>query len=99
MQDTLFTWDALLTMGGASLLTFFVVQYTKVLVDRWFKGMPTDIYAVLIAWIVLTLAQLAVGASWSDWRLYMLALANAFLVAAAAGQMQNKALKPPGSKS
>ncbi len=34
MQDAFFTWEALSAMGGASLLTFFIVQYTKVLADR-----------------------------------------------------------------
>ena len=85
-------------MGGASLLTFFVVQYTKAFADRLWKRLPTDIYAVAVAWWILVLAQLATGAPILDWRIYALALANAFLVAAAAGQMQNKALKPPGEK-
>jgi hypothetical protein len=97
VQDgQLFTWEALSAMGGASLLTFFVVQYTKALIDRWAKWLPTDLYAVAVAFMVLLLAQLALGADSGDWRVYVLALANAFLVAAAAGQMHNKALKPPG---
>lgn len=98
MDGQLFTWQALSAMGGASLLTFMVVQYTKVLVDRWAKWLPTDVYAVSVAWIVLTVAQVAAGATWTDWRLYVLSLANAFLVAAAAGQLHNKALTPPGAK-
>lgn len=93
----LFTWDALGTMAGASLLVYFVVQYTKKLLDKFVPWLPTDLYAVIVAWIVLTLTQLAIDASrFLDWRVYVLSLANAFLVAAAAGQMQNKALKPPG---
>lgn len=98
MDSQLFTWEALSAMGGASLLTFFIVQYTKTLVDRFAKWFPTDIYAVLVAFIVLVAAQLAVGANGLDWRIYGLAFANAFLVAAAAGQMNNKAIKPPGTK-
>jgi hypothetical protein len=94
----LFTWAALLTIGGASLLTFYIVQYTKVLVDRltarW--GIPTDVYAVLIAWLVLLAAQFATGSPMGDWRIYFLAFANAFLVAAAAAQMQIKSINPPG---
>ncbi|WP_127531182.1 hypothetical protein [Paenibacillus kobensis] len=89
----LFNWEALSAMGGASLLTYFVVAYSKTLLKR----LPTDILAVIIAWVILTLAQLASGASAMDWRLYALSFANAFLVAAAAGQMQNKALSPPGT--
>ncbi|WP_018752160.1 hypothetical protein [Paenibacillus sanguinis] len=98
MEDgQLFTWDALGTMAGASLLVYFVVQYTKGIIDRFARWLPTDIYAVLTAWIVLSLAQLAMGdADAADWRVYVLAFANAFLVAAAAGQMQHKAINPPG---
>jgi hypothetical protein len=96
MDGQLFTWEALSAMGGASLLTFFVVQYTKVLVDRFASWLPTDLYAVFVAFIVLLLAQLALGADAGDWRIYVLSLANGFLVAAAAGQMQRKAVDPPG---
>ncbi|WP_240353355.1 hypothetical protein [Cohnella algarum] len=97
-EGQLFTWASLSAIGGASLLTFFVVQYTKELVDRYAKRLPTDLYAVLVAFVILLLAQLANGANAGDWRVYVLALANGFLVAAAAGQIQNKALHPPGAK-
>lgn len=92
----LFTWEALSAMGGASLLTFFIVQYSKNLVDRFADWLPTDLYAVLVSFIVLSLSQLGLGANPSDWRIYGLNFANAFLVAAAAGQMQSKAMNPPG---
>lgn len=94
MDGQLFTWEALSAMGGASLLTFFIVQYTKTFVDRWFV-LPTDLYAVLIAFLVLSLAQIALGANILDWRLYGLSFANSFLIAAAAGQMQRKSIDPP----
>lgn len=92
----LFTWEALSAMGGASLLTFFIVQYTKTLVDRFAKGIPTDLYAVFVGFVILLLAQLAIGASGTDWRVYVLAFANGFLVAAAAAQMQRKSIEPSG---
>src|SRR5690606_29392413 len=101
MMETgqLFTWEALATMGGASLLTFFVVQYTKGIVDRFAaRWLPTDLYAVIVAGLILLTAQLALGANPADWRVYVLAVANGFLVAAAAGQMQRKAIEPPGQK-
>lgn len=98
--DQLFTWTALLTIGGASLLTFYIVQYTKLLVDRamarW--NIPTDIYAVFVAWGVLLAAQFATGTAATDWQAYFLSLANAFIVAAAAAQIQIKSLNPPGQK-
>jgi divalent metal cation (Fe/Co/Zn/Cd) transporter len=97
MEGQLFTWEALSAMGGASLLTYFVVQYTKELIDRFAaRWLPTDLYAVLVASVILLLSQLALGADPGDWRVYVLALANAFLVAAAAGQLQRKAIELPG---
>jgi len=99
MEGQLFTWEALSAMGGASLLTYFVVQYTKSLIDRFAaRWLPTDLYAVMVASAILLLAQLAIGANATDWRVYVLAVANGFLVAAAAGQMQRKAVEPPGRK-
>lgn len=97
-NSQLFTWQALSAMGGASLLTFFVVQYTKSLMDRWLPKLPTDLFAVLVAFAVLAMAQLATGADPGDWRVYGLAIANGFLVAAAAGQIQSKAVSPPGAE-
>ena len=79
------------------MLTYFVVQYSKSLLDRWAPRLPTDLFAVLVAFAVLTMAQLATGADAGDWRVYALAFANGFLVAAAAGQIQNKAVSPPGA--
>ncbi len=98
MEGQLFTWEALSAMGGASLLTFFIVQYTKILVDRVAPKLPTDLYAVIVATIVLVLSQLALGADGLDWRIYVLSIANGFIIAAAAGQMQRKAIDAPGEK-
>lgn len=100
MDTQLFTWQALLTIGGASLLTFYIVQYTKTLLDKLVpkRRVPTDLYAVAVAWMVLLAAQFATGTS-ADWRTYFLTFANAFLVAAAAGQIQNKSLHPPGGSA
>jgi hypothetical protein len=94
MDGQFFTWQALTAMSGASLLTFFIVQYTKSLIDRYLR-LPTDIYAVMIAYLVLLSAQLATGANGSDWPIYVLTFANAFLVAAAAGHIQAKSIDPP----
>lgn len=89
--DTLFTWDALATLAGASFLTYLITAYTKRLVDRfWYWG--TDVYAVLVGTLVLVLAQVALGASPTDWRIYVLSLFNGFLVAATAGKLHDKAV-------
>jgi hypothetical protein len=99
MESDLFTWTALSAMGGASLLTFFVVQYTKSLVDQITKGViPTDIYAVVVGAIILLTAQLAMGSDPADWRIYALSIANGFLIAAAAGQIQRKGMTEPKMK-
>ncbi|MDI4647400.1 hypothetical protein [Cohnella hashimotonis] len=95
--DALFTWNALGTLTGAALFTFLVVQYTKSLVDRWLPGLPTDVYAILVGWAILALAQVASGASPVDWRLYLLSGANGLLVALAAGQMHNKVVSELGA--
>ncbi|MBB6729526.1 hypothetical protein [Cohnella zeiphila] len=98
MEGQLFTWESLSAIGGASLLTFFVVQYTKGLVDRIASWLPTDVYAVGVSFLILLLAQIAKGADSADWRLYVLSFANAFLVASAAAQLHNKVINPPGAK-
>ncbi|MDI4648511.1 hypothetical protein [Cohnella hashimotonis] len=96
--DTLFTWDSLGTLAGASLFTYLVVLYTKTFIDRWIINFSTDLYAVLVGWMILILVQISRGTSVMDWRLYIISGANALLVALAAGQMHNKALMPPGNK-
>lgn len=97
MPESLFTFEALGTMAGASLLTYLIVQYTKGLIDGIWR-FPTDLYAVIVGALVLLLAQLATGASAADWRVYVLSVANGFLVAAAAGKMNDAALKPPSPR-
>lgn len=99
MQLQLFTWETLGTLSGAAVLTFFIVQYTKTLFDRISRGLPTDLYAVIVAFIVLLIAQIALGADPTDWRIYPLAFANGFLVSAAAAQIQFKSLNPPTLKT
>jgi hypothetical protein len=94
MDGSLFTWGSLAAMGGASLLTFLIVMYTKSVADKIFT-MPTDLYAVIVAFLILSAAQIAVGGSFLDWKLYGLSFANAFLIAATAGQMHNKSVNPP----
>lgn len=95
MADSLFTWDALATLTGASLLTFLVVQYTKGLLDK-LVHIPTDLYAVLIGALILIAASAALGQSLT-WATIVLCICNGFIVAATAGQMANKVIQPPGS--
>ena len=98
MPDSLFTFEALASLGGAALLCYLVVAYTKAIVDRIWRGLPTDLYAVLVAFVILVAAALATGSNPLDWRIYVLALFNAFLVAVTAGKINDTALKPPQPK-
>ncbi|MGE5484697.1 MAG: hypothetical protein ACM3X4_06750 [Ignavibacteriales bacterium] len=91
MGDTMFSPDTLATLGGASFLTYLVVAYTKTYVQRLLK-LTTDVYAVLVGFVVVLLAQFALGANPADWVTYFLSAANGFLVAAAAGKMNDKAV-------
>lgn len=96
MQDSLFTWEALATLAGAAAAVFLIVSYTKRPADRfWPKFLGTDLYAVLVAALVLVLATVAtatMAGRWPQWQEYLLACLNAFLVAAAAGKMHDKAI-------
>lgn len=86
-MDNLFTVEALATLAGASYLVHLMVAYTKTYVP-----MPTDLYAVLVGFVVLLLAQFGLGADPTSWVVYFLALANGFLVASSAGKANDKAI-------
>jgi hypothetical protein len=96
MPDTLFTFQYLSTLAGASLLTYLIVQYTKSYIDS-IKKFSTDLYAVLVGTVILLLAQIAQGANALDWRIYVLCLFNGFLVAVTSGKINDVAIKPPAS--
>ena len=60
MNDSLFTFEALVTLGRSSYMTFLIVAYTKEIVQRLTK-IPTDLYAVFTGSVVLLLAQFGMG--------------------------------------
>jgi len=92
MPETLFNWEALGTLAGAAAVTYLIVAYTKRLVDKfWPKALGTDIYAVLIGFLVLLSATAAQGQALT-WSAVVLALFNGFLVAAASGKMSDKTI-------
>jgi len=91
-MDNLFTWDVLGTLAGAAAVTYLIVAYTKRLVDSfWPKELGTDLFAVIVGFLVLLAATAATGQR-IDWAAVVLALFNGFLVAAAAGKMNDKAV-------
>jgi hypothetical protein len=52
----------------------------------------TDIYAAFWAFIVLVLASIANGGNYWDWKMWLLAFFNSFLVAASAGKLRDKSI-------
>lgn len=99
-SSQLFTWKSLTTIGSASLLCFLIVSYTKRLVSKFFKWVPTDVYALVVSFVILVISQLATTPNvMYDWRIYVLAFFNSFIVAASSAHIHNKALHPPDLKS
>ncbi|MDD2498357.1 MAG: hypothetical protein PHY90_09560 [Desulfitobacteriaceae bacterium] len=93
MTDNLFSWDTLMTLSGAAMITFLIVLYTGRFIDNCrFWRLGTDMYAVLWAFIILVVANIASGGNILDWRMYPLAFFNSFLVAASAGKLRDKSL-------
>ncbi|HYE83251.1 MAG TPA: hypothetical protein VEG39_13940 [Clostridia bacterium] len=94
-MDKLFTWEAIATLTGAATLVYFIVAYTKRPLDKLLPklmgAIGTDLYAVFWAFIVLLVATTVItgGLTWAS---VALALFNAFIVAAAAGKMNDKAV-------
>lgn len=89
-MDALFTWQTLATLAGAASMTYIIVAYTKGTLDKLFH-MSTDLYAALIAALILFGANAALGTP-ITWQMILLSLFNGFIVAMAAGKMNDKAV-------
>lgn len=96
MDLQLFSWENLSTLTGASVLLYLIVQYTKNL--KFLKNTPTDIYSSFLGSIILGVAQIAQGADPKDWRIWLLALANGFIVSIISGKLNDSALKYSSNK-
>lgn len=95
-MNNLFTWSMLGTLAGASAIAYLIVAYTKNAIDKiWPKVLGTDLYAVFVSFIVLVAAWVTAIEVFT-WQtiLSMIGLAffNAFLVAATASKMNDKAI-------
>lgn len=90
-QDTLFTFDSLATLGGASLLVFFITSFTKGLFDKLFPKIPTDIFVIVISFLVVYVTSIATGSDPYNWKTLFLSFANSFLVASTASYTHIKA--------
>lgn len=99
ISDSLFTFDTLKTIGGASLLCFLIVAYTKDIIDRFIPWLPTNTYSLLVASIILLLVQINDDPSClTKWQTYFLSFTNGFLVSAAASHTNELGVRFPKLK-
>ena len=91
-SSELLTWSVLYTLGGASLVVFYVVQVTKHLIDKFMpQWFTTNMYSVNISFLVLLSATGVVnGLNWSNG---LLSFFNAFVVAYISGKQFDEANK------
>lgn len=95
-----FSWDALLTVSGASAATLLIVQGTKRGLDRLIK-LPTALYAYVVAVLLLLLATHYAGTL--TWSSAVLALLNGYVASGTASHTYDAVLlkmagKPPKGK-
>ena len=81
MENTLYTWESLGTMTGATAATVIIVQYLKGPLYKLCR-VPTRLLTLVIAFVILLGAQ-AYGTGLT-WQAVPLVMINAFLVALAA---------------
>lgn len=81
METTVYTWETLATVAGATAATLLIVQYAKVPLDKVWK-IPTRVFVWLVAFLILLGAQgFITGLTWSA---VPLIVVNSFVVALAA---------------
>lgn len=83
------TWAILGTFAGATGITVLIVQFIKPL--SWLQKIDTRIIAYLTALVILVAATLVTGGTVTD---IILAILNAFIVAAAAMGTYEVTFKP-----
>lgn len=84
------TWEYLVTVGGASLMTLLIVQFIKAPLDRVWK-LPTAFVAYLIALAILTAAHAMTAGMNAN--TFLLCLLNAFIAATSAMGIYEKTFK------
>lgn len=95
-SDSLFTFENLGTIGGASLLCFLIVAYTKGFIEEIAAWIPTNVYSLFIATCILVLVQLNNNPdALFLWQTYFLSLANGILVSATASHTDQMAKRFP----
>ena len=91
-----FSWDALLTMSGASAATLLIVQGTKRGVDRLIK-LPTALYAYIVAVLLMLLATHYTGNL--NGSSVMLSMLNGYVVSSTASHTYDAVLLKVAGKS
>jgi uncharacterized membrane protein len=95
----LFSWESLMTISGASLLVFLIVQYTKQPLRKILKYVPTDLYTAFVSFVILVTASLAEDSNtWYEWKMYVLCFFNSFLIASTSSHIYAKTKNPPVSR-
>lgn len=84
------TWEYLVTVAGASLMTLLIVQFIKAPLDRVWK-VPTAFVAYMIALAILVSAHAMT--SGMNANTFLLCLLNAFIAATSAMGMYEKTFK------
>ena len=97
VQNTLFTWQALLELSGALAMTYILVQIFGLRIEKAFQirewPFSTEIFAVFVGAFVLVISQIALEPAMAkDWRIYVLGFLNGALVSYLSGRMNDKAL-------
>lgn len=84
------TWEYLVTVAGASLMTLLIVQFIKAPLDRVWK-VPTAFVAYMIALAILVAAHAMT--SGMNLNTFLLCLLNAFIAATSAMGMYEKTFR------
>ena len=84
------TWEYLVTVAGASLMTLLIVQFIKAPLDKVWK-VPTAFVAYMIALAILVAAHAMT--SGMNANTFLLCLLNAFIAATSAMGMYEKTFR------
>lgn len=84
------TWEYLVTIAGASLMTLLIVQFIKAPLDKLWK-VPTAFVAYIIALAILVAAHTMTGGM--SVNTFLLCVLNAFIAATSAMGMYEKTFR------
>lgn len=80
IPDSFFTWEQLVTYGGATVATMLFVQFTKELPG--IKTLPTRLWAFIVAAVLMILATVFTAAEVTP-AVILITVVNAVIVAMA----------------